>query len=166
MQKLKFQVAILAGFLTLLVCPSNAQTAKSAAPWNGTITATIKATDTGFTSVGTMECTLAGTSARCTYTSTTKSSGKVPYVITESATQDHLQVTITPAAGEWKLRVAAFISKGTKTITANGKSMSGGDVNIQAPNWEVPIPAPRNPNQLVGSWKNPLGDVIKWDLSR
>ncbi len=166
MRTLKFRMAILGAILALLVCPSRAQTAKAGSPWNGTITATINATDTGFTSVGTMDCTLSGTSARCTYRSTTKSSGKVPYVITESATQDHLQVTITPAAGEWKMRVAAFISNGTKTITANGKSMSGGDVNIQAPNWEVPIPAPRNPNQLLGSWKNPLGDTIKWELNR
>ncbi len=166
MQSLKFRIAIILGFLALLVCPSGAQTARSGAPWTGTITATINAVDTGFTSVGTMNCNLTGSSARCTYTSTTKSSGKVSYVITETATQDHLQVSIIPGAGEWKMRVAAFISRGTKTITANGKSLSGGDVNIQAPNWEVPIPAPRDPNKVFGSWKNPLGDIIKWDLSR
>lgn len=158
--------AIALGFLALLVCPAGAQTGKSDAAWTGTITATINAAETGFTSVGIMNCNLRGSSARCTYTSTTKSSGKVSYVITETATQDHLQVSIIPGAGEWKMRVAAFISRGTKTITANGKSLSGGDVSIQAPNWEVPIPAPRDPNRLLGTWKNPLGDVIKWELSR
>jgi hypothetical protein len=163
---MNFPVAIVWGFLALLVCPSSAQTASSGAPWTGTITATINATDTGFSSVGIMNCKLTRSSARCTYTSTTKSSGKVSYVITETATQDHLQVSIIPGAPEWKMRVAAFMSKGTKTITANGQSLSGGDVYIQAPNWDVPIPAPRDPNKLLGSWKNPLGDIIKWELSR
>ncbi len=160
------RMALLLGFLALLAGPSGAQPAKSGASWTGTITATINAVDTGFTSVGTMNCNVKGSSARCTYTSTTKSSGKVSYVITETATQDHLQVSIVPGAGEWKMLVAAFISKGTKTITANGKSLSGGDVNIQAPNWEVPIPAPRDPNKLFGTWKNSSGDIIKWELSR
>jgi hypothetical protein len=163
---MNFRNAILLGVLALLACPSDAQTGRSAAPWTGTITATINAAEEGFTSVGTMNCNLTGSSARCTYTATTKASGKVSYVITETATQDHLQVSIIPAAGEWKMRVAAFMSRGTKTITANGKSLSGGDVAIQAPNWDVPIPAPRDPNKLVGSWKNPLGDIIKWELSR
>ncbi len=161
-----FRTAILGGLLALLVCPSGAQTAPSKAPWNGTITATTQSSDPGFSFAGTMDCKLSGTSARCTYNSTTKSSGKDSYVITESATQEHLQVTITPGKSEWKMHVAAFISKGTKTITANGNSMSGGDVNIQAPNWEVPIPVPRDPNRLMGSWKNPSGDTIKWELAR
>lgn len=164
---LNSRIAITFGFLAaLLVCPSDAQTARSGAPWTGTITATINATDTDFSSVGIMNCNLAGSSARCTYKATTKYSGKDPYVITETATQDHLQVSIMPGTGEWKMRVAAFISRGTKTITASGRSLSGGDVNIQAPNWEVPIPAPRDPNKLFGSWKNSLGDTIQWDLSR
>lgn len=154
------------GVLALLTGPSGAQTAKSGAPWSGTITATHKAEEPGYSFVGTMDCRLSGTSARCTYESTAKSSGKDAFVITETATQEHLQVTVHPAAGEWKLRVAAFMSKGTKTITANGKSMSGGDINIQAPNWEVPIPAPRDPNRLFGSWQNPAGDLIKFELSR
>jgi hypothetical protein len=163
---MNFRIAIVLGFLALLVCPSGAQTAKSGAPWTGTITATINRADTGFTFVSTMNCNLKGSSARCTYTSTTKSSGKDSYVITETATQDHLQVSIIPGTGEWKMRVAAFISRGTKTITANGKSLSGGDVNIQAPNWDVPIPAPRDPNKLFGSWKNSSDGIIQWDLSR
>ncbi|MGJ5817536.1 hypothetical protein [Paludibaculum fermentans] len=166
MHRLKFGMAILMGVVALLAWPSGAQTSKPAGQWSGTIKATITATDTGFSSLGTMDCNLSGTSARCTYTSTTKASGKTSYVITESATQDHLQVSILPGASEWKLRVAAFISRGTKTITANGKSLSGGDVNIQAPNWEVPIAAPKDPNKLFGSWKNPLGDTIQWELSR
>ncbi len=163
---MNLRTAIVLVFLTLLVCPSGAQTARSGSPWTGTITATTNATDTGFTFVGTMNCNLTGSSARCTYTSTAKASGKDSFVITETATQDHLQVSIIPAAGEWKMLVAAFMSRGTKTITANGKTLSGGDVNIQAPNWEVPIPTPRDPNKLFGSWKNRSGDIIKWELSR
>jgi hypothetical protein len=160
-----FRTAILLGFLPLLVCPASAQT-RSSAPWNGTITATINAKEAGYTFLGTMNCTLKGTSARCTYESTAKYSGKISYVITESATQEHLQVSVVPGAKEWKLNVAAFISRGTSTITANGQSRSGNDVSVQATNWEVPIPAPRDPNKLVGSWTNPLGDIINWELSR
>jgi hypothetical protein len=166
MRNFGVRTVTLLGTLAILEWRGGAQTARNGAPWSGTITATINATDTGFTSVGTMDCKLAGTSARCSYTSTTKASGKVSYVITETAAPQHLLVVITQGEREWKMRVAAFIGKGTKTITVNGKSMSAGDVNIQAPNWEVPIPAPRDPNKLTGSWKNPLGDVIQWELSR
>jgi hypothetical protein len=161
-----FRIAIVLGFLALPVCASGAQTAKSGAAWTGTITATINREDTGFAFASTMNCSLKGSSARCTYTATTKSSGKDSYVMTEAATQDHLQVSIIPAAGDWKMRVAAFISRGTKTITANGKSFSGSDVSIQAPNWDVPIPAPRDPNKLFGSWKNSSDGAIQWNLSR
>jgi hypothetical protein len=166
MQTLNFRIALALGFLAPLVCASGAETAKSRAPWAGTITATINAAEPGFTSVGIMNCNVTGSSARCTYKATMKSSGKDAFVITETATQEHLQVSVIPAAGEWKLLVAAFISKGTKTITANGKSLTANDVYIQAPNWEVPIPVPRAPDKLFGTWKNPLGDIIKWDLSR
>ncbi len=163
---MSFQVAIAGILVALLICPAAAQKGKPSAQWTGTITATIKAEETGFTSEGIMNCDLKGSSARCTYTSTAKASGKDSFVITETATQEHLQVSVVPGKGDWKLLVAAFHSKGTKTITANGKSLTANDVYIQAPNWEVPIAAPRNPNQLMGTWKNSLGDVIKWDLSR
>ena len=158
---MNLRIAIVLGFLALPVCPAGAQTAKSRGPWTGTITTNINRKDTDFTFESSMNCDLKVSSTRCNYKSTMKFSGKNPAVITESATQDHLQLAIIPGAGEWKMRVAAFMSTGTKTVTANGKSLSGGDVTIQAPNWEVPIPAPRDPNKLFGSWKNPSGDIIK-----
>lgn len=163
---MKLRIAIALGVLALLACPSGAQRARSGAQWTGTITATTIAKEAGFSSEGTMNCDLKASSTRCTYRSTTKASGKDSYVIEETATQDHLQISVVPGNGEWKLLVAAFHSKGTKTITSNGKSLTANDVYIQAPNWEVPIPAPRDPNSLFGSWKNAAGDTIKWDLSR
>jgi hypothetical protein len=114
----------------------------------------------------TMECNVKAGSARCTYTATMTYSGKDPYVITQTATQERLQVSVVPGAGQWKLLVAAFISRGTQTITANGKSLSGGDAAVQVTNWEVPIAVPRNPNNLSGRWTNSLGDTIRWNLSR
>ncbi len=163
---MSFRMAMVLGLVALLVSAAAAQTGKPSAQWTGTITATIKAEETGFTSEGIMNCELKGPSARCTYTSTAKASGKDSFVITETATQDHLQISVVPGKGDWKLLVAAFHSKGTKTITANGKSLTANDVYIQAPNWEVPISAPRDPNQLRGTWKNSLGDILKWELSR
>jgi hypothetical protein len=161
---MNFRIAIVLGFLALPVCPAGAQTAKSRGPWTGTITTNINRKDTDFAFESSMNCDLKVSSTRCTYKSTMKISGKNPAVITESATQDHLQLSIIPGAGEWKMRVAAFMSTGTKTVTANGKSLSG-EANIHASNWEFSIPAPRDPNNLVGSWKNSDG-VIQWNLSR
>ncbi len=164
--RMKSRIAITAGFVAMAVCPSGAQTKKSGGQWTGTITATVNAKEPGFDSVGEMNCKLTGSSARCTYNLTMKASGKDAYVITQSATQEHLQVSVVQGKSEWKLLVAAFISRGTSTITSNGKSLSGNDVSVQAPNWEVPLAVPRDPNRLFGTWKSPLGDVIKWDLGR
>jgi hypothetical protein len=159
----------LAGLSLLLALPVSAATAQrkaSGAPWTGAITATVSTSEAGFSFESTMNCDLKPSSVLCTYQSTTKMSGSVPSVITESATQDHLQVSISRKSGEWILAVSAFISRGTKTITANGQTRSANNVNIQAPNWEVPIPEPRDPNQSSGIWKNSSGGTIKWELSR
>jgi hypothetical protein len=158
--------AIVYACLTLPACAAGAQAKASSGPWTGIITATVKTSEPGFSFESEMNCDLKASSVVCTYKSTMKISGTVPSVITESATQDHLQVSIFKRSGEWLLRVAAFMSTGTKTITANGQTRSGNGINIQAPDWEVPIPEPRDPNRSSGTWQNSSGGTIKWELSR
>ncbi len=159
-------IAIVLMCLTLPLCAAGAQAKTSSASWTGIITTTVNTNEPGFSFESNMNCDLKASSVRCTYKSTMKLAGTVPAVITESATQDHLQVSILKQSGEWKLRVAAFISRGTKTIIANGQTRSANDVNIQAPNWEVPIPEPRDQNRSSGTWQNSSGGTIKWELSR
>jgi hypothetical protein len=159
-------MAIVLACLTLPVCAAGAPARTSSRPWTGTITTTVNTSEPGFSFESNMNCDLKASAVLCTYKSIMKLSGTVPSVITESATQDHLQISILRQSGEWKLQVAAFMSRGTKTITANGQTRSGNDINIQAPNWEVPIPEPRDPNRSSGTWQNSSGGVIKWELSR
>lgn len=160
------RIAIVSACFTFPVCAAGAQAKASSALWTGTITTTVKTTESGFSFESNMNCDLKASSVLCTYKSTMEISGTVPSVITESATQDHLQVSIFKKSGKWTLAVAAFISKGTKTITAKGQTRSANDINIQAPNWEVPIPEPRDPNRSSGTWQNSSGGTIKWELSR
>ena len=159
-------IAIVSTCLAVPVCAAGPQAKASSAPWTGTITTTVKTDEPGFSFESNMNCDLKASSVLCAYQSTMKILGTVSSVITESATQDHLQVSIVRKSGEWKLRVAAFISTGTKTITAKGQTRSANDANIQAPDWEVPIPEPRDLNRSSGTWQNSSGGTIKWELSR
>jgi hypothetical protein len=159
-------IATVSACVTVLACTAGAQAKPSSRPWTGTITTTVKWSESGSSFESNMDCNLQVSSVQCTYKSTMKLAGSVPSVITESATQDHLQVAVRNQSGQWILAVAAFMSTGTKTITANGQTRSGNDINIQAANWEVPIPEPRDPNRTSGTWQNSSGGTIKWELSR
>lgn len=145
---------------------AGAQARASGGPWTGTIQTTVSNSEPGYSFESSMNCELKVSSAWCTYKSVMKMTGKDSVVITESATQDHLQVGVVKSGGEWKLNVAAFMSRGTKTVTANGQTRSGNDVNIQAPNWEVPLGEVRDPNRTRGTWQNGSGGTIQWELSR
>jgi len=65
----------------------------------------------------------------CVSRSTMKNSEPVSSVITELATQDHLQVSISAKSGEWNHRVVPFMRTETRTITTDGQNGSSNDIS-------------------------------------